>query len=172
MLKKKFIIGGKEREATWVGSPNGYYDIDGIAFDGHHVLWGFSYEPHNYLKESEISGEEYRKGGWIRFFRNGVQVYEDFCRETERAAIRILELSNKLMDIDWDKIKTGTKIYWRNIPAKIGHVILEQGAFIVEVDGAERFPDAVWAKEDWEKMEDPKSVKIDVLDKDIWWYRD
>lgn len=173
MLKKKFLIGKnkEEKEATWVDSPNGYYDVDGIPFNGHHVLWGFSYTPYTYLKESEISGEEYRKGGTIKFFRNSVQVYEDFCRETEGAAIRILELFNKLAYVDWEKVSSGTKIYWRNTPAKIDVIILEQGAFIVEVDGADRFPEAVWAKEDYEKMEDPRRVKIDVLDKDIWWYR-
>lgn len=171
---RKFTINGEEKEATWVDEKNGYrghWEVDGIEFDGHYELWGFSYEPNTYLKESELSREEWRKGGQIKFFRNGIQVYEDFCRETERAAIKVLELTNKLQEIDWSKIKEGTKIYWRNVPAIIGYVMLEQGCFMVSPDGVDGFPDNAFAQENWEKLEDPKNVKIGVLDPHIWWWR-
>lgn len=176
-MKKTFIINGKEKEAVWVerqGAWDAHWEIDGVKFDGHDVLWGFSYEPKTYLKESELSGDEWRKGGSIKFFRNGVQVYEQFCRESERAAINILELLSKLQEIDWDKVKEGTKIYWRNVPATIGYVMLEQGCFMVKPDetlNIHEFPDNLWAKENWEKLEDPKNVKISVLDPNIWWWR-
>lgn len=172
-MKKKFIIRGEEKEAVWVekqGEWPAHWEVDGVQFDGHNVLWGFSYKPSTYLKESELSGEEWRKGGSIKFFRNDIQVFEEFCREPERAAIRILELLGKLQDIDWDSLE-GRKIYWRETPAVVERVILEQGCMIVKVDGAERFPERIWADEDWQKLEDPTSVKIDVLDPHIWWFR-
>jgi len=174
MKNKSFIINGKEKEAVWVekqGEWGAHWEVDGEQFDGHFDLWSFSYEPKTYLKESELSGNEWRKGGSIKFLRNGIQVYEDFCREPERGAIKILELLSKLQDVDWDKVKEGTKIYWDNTPAKIGYVMLEQGCFMVEVDGVDRFPEPVWAEEEYEKYEDPKSVKISVLDPKIWWWR-
>lgn len=172
--KRTFLINGKEKEAVWVekqGHWDAHWEVGGVEFDGHFVLWGFSYEPKTYMKESELSGDEYRKGGTIKFFKDGIQVYEDFCRESERAAIRILDLLGKLQSIDWDKIKEGTKIFWRDTPAVIGYVMLEQGAFMVKVDGVERFPDPAWADEEWQKLEDPTEAKIDVLDPYIWWYR-
>lgn len=134
-------------------------------------MWGFSYEPYTYLKESELSGDEYRKGGTVCFFRNGVQVFEDFCREPNNAVFRIAGLLHKLMDLDWNMLTEGKKLYWRDTPCIIERVITEQGCLILKVDGAERFPDPVWADEDWQKLEDPTSVKVEILDPQIWWFR-
>ncbi|MEW6126705.1 MAG: hypothetical protein AB1757_06680 [Acidobacteriota bacterium] len=168
-------INGKEKELEWVekqGHWDAHYEVDGIPFNGHRILWSFSYEPYTYLKESELSGEEWRKGGTIHYFRNGEQVFEEFCREPDYASRRILTTLPKLMEFDWNKLVKGTKIYWRETPALIDYVMLDQGAFTVVVDGADRFPDHVWAKEDWEKLEDPTRVKIDIFDPHIWWWRD
>ena len=146
-------------------------EVDDINFDGHRVLWGFSYEPYTYLKESELSGKEWRKGGWVRFFRNGVRVYEDFCREPDNAVFRIASLLHRLQDLDWQSIKEGKKLYWKDTPCVIKSIILEQGSMILRVDGSERFPDMPGATEDWEKLEDPTEVKVDFLDPHIWWFR-
>ena len=163
--REKDLFGGSDERGNW------QEEVGGISFDGHRVLWGFSYEPHTYLKESELSGDEYRKGGWVRFYRNGVQVFEDFCREPDKAVFRVASLLYKLMDLDWNLIKEGTKMYWRDTPCIIERVITEQGALILKVDGAERFPDPIWADEEWEKLEDPTTVKVDLFDPHIWWFR-
>ncbi len=118
-----------------------------------------------------MSGDEWRKGGNIKFFKNNIQVFEDFCREPERAAIRILHLLPKLQEFNWDKLVKGEKIYWRNVPALVDYIMLEQGAFMVIPDGDYTFPNRLWDDEDWQKLEDPKNVKVDIFDKDIWWYR-
>ena len=167
-------VGGEKKKLNWVdrkGDYEGHYELNGENFDGHRVLWSFSYEPHTYLKESELSGDEWRKGGVIKYFKDGIQVYEQFCREPDYAPRKILETLPKLMEFDWDKLKEGTKIYYRDTPATVKYPILEQGSVIIEVDGAERFPDHAWADEDWQKLEDPKSVKDDIFSPFIWWYR-
>lgn len=164
--KEVDLYGGMDERGNW------REEVDGTDFDGHRVLWGFSYEPHTYLKESELSGEEWRKGGWVKFFRNGEKVFEDFCREPDHAVFRIASLLHKLMDLDWNKIKVGTKLYWKDTPCVIDYVCSDgQGAMVLKVDGAERFPDPVWADEDWQKLEDKKQVKVDFLDPHIWWFR-
>lgn len=141
-----------------------------VEFDGHLELWGFEYFPYNYMKESELSGDEYRKAGWIKFFRNRKQVYERFCREPGTATKLIPFLLMQLQDLDWDKVKEGTKIWYENQPAVIGHVMLDQGAFMIHPDGIEKFAEPAWYEED-DEFEDPTSLKIDVLDRHIWWYR-
>ena len=146
-------------------------EVDGINFDGHRVLWGFSYEPYTYLKESELSGEEWRKGGYVRFFKDGIQVFEDFCRKPDNAVFRIASLLYKLQELSWSDIKEGTKIYWRDTPCVIERVILGQGAMLLKAEEGHKFPNPVWAKEDWQKIEDPTEVKVDLLDPHIWWHR-
>ena len=141
------------------------------SFDGHHELWGFDYHPHNYMKESELSGDQYRKAGWIKFYRNRVQVYEQFCREPDVAVRLIPKLLMDLQSVDWSKVKEGTKIYYERTPAVIGHVMMDQGAFMIHPDGVDAFPDSIWAEEDYEKNEEPDSLKVDVLDPKIWWWR-
>jgi hypothetical protein len=170
----KIIIHGKERETTQVkheGHTQYAHEVDGINFDGHYVLWGFSYEPETYLKESELSGEEWRKGGTIRYFKNGIQVYEEFCREPHVAILKIGTTLLKLQEVQWDKLKEGEKIYWYETPAIIRRVITEQGAMIVVPEEGHTFPDPVWAEEEWQKLEDRKEVKIDIFDPHLWWWR-
>lgn len=142
-----------------------------IHFDWHRVLWGFGYESKTYLKESELSWDEYRKGGSVTFTRNWVQVYEQFCRTPERAVFVIAEILPKLQDFYWDKVKIGSKIYWRGIPAFISSIILEQWAIIIKAEEWYTFPDNPWAEEDWEKLEDNTSVKDDIISPSIYWFR-
>lgn len=173
MTNPKVFVRGEEKELTWVekqGDWGPHYELNGDPFDGHRVMWAFSYEPNNYLKESELSGDEWRKGGSIKYFRNGIQVFEEFCREPHQATIQILHMLPKLQDFDWDKLVKGTKLYWCDIPALVDYVMLDQGAFTVIPDGDFVFPDHPWS-ENWEKLEDPKNVKIDIFDKNIYWYR-
>lgn len=168
------IIGKNTKDLDWKdkeGDYQAHHEVDGIPFDGHRVLWGFSYEPETYLKESEISGDEWRQGGTIRYFRNKVQVFEVFCRTPENAIPRLQTTLWKLQEIDWDSLVVGRKLYWRDTPAVIEYVIMEQGCIVVKPDGVEKFPDHIWDDEEWMKLEDPKSVKIELIDPHIWWFR-
>ena len=177
----KVIIGDKKwekeeeielKEVNYGGKDMRWF-IGDTEFDGHHFLWGFEYFPTTYLKSSSLSGDEYRKGGEIRIFRNRKQVYSEFCRETHNAILRIGKLMLDLEGLDFEKIKTGEKIYWRDTPAIISNIMWEQGTMMVEVaEPAENFPEAIWAKEECEKLEDKKEVKVSFLDPNIWWFRD
>lgn len=174
MKTQLFKINGENKVAVWVekqGDWQAHWEVDGIPFDGHRDMWSFSYQPETYLKESELSGDEWRKGGTIKYFRNDIQVYEQFCRKPSYAPQRILETLPKLMEVNWDKVCGGTKIYYDNTPAKIDHVMLDQGAFMVEVDGAERFPQTPYDREEDDDHEDPRRIKVDVLSPKIWWWR-
>ena len=167
------LRGGRKVKIKYDYDRRTYVAEDGTDFDGHFVRWDFSYTSETYLKESELSGDEYRKGGMIRYFKDGVQVYEDFCRDPYHASILVTQTLPKLQQVDWDKVKEGKKLYYENTPCKIGSVFMDQGAFMVEVDGADRFPKKPYDIEegDMEDYEDPKRLKVDVLSTGIWWWR-
>ena len=77
----KVNINNQEKELVGVGEGQDYhFEVDDINFDGHRVLWSFGYESKTYLKESELSGDEWRKGGHMWIKRNGVSVFKEFCR--------------------------------------------------------------------------------------------
>lgn len=139
-------------------------------FDGHHTLWGFEFFPTTYLKSSGLSGDEYRKGGEIRYLKNRELCYIEFCRDPKIAALKIGTTLLKLMDFDWNCYKEGTKLYWKDTPAVVKLLIPHQGALVLRVDGAERFPDRA-DEEDWAKLENPTEVKVDIFDPHIYWYR-
>lgn len=175
MSKVEVLINGQKKELTWVerqGEWPAHYELNGEPFDGHRVLWSFAYEPYTYLKESELSGDEWRKGGTIKIFRNGEQVYKEFCRDPQNAASRMWGILAKCMDFDWEGLKEGRQIWWRETPAIITRLLLDQGAIIVDAVPGHTFPDRPWDKEDWEKLEDNTSVKLDIFDKNIWWWRE
>lgn len=41
----------------------GRHEKNGIDFAGHFLEWKLEYTPKTYLKESHLSGDEWRKGG-------------------------------------------------------------------------------------------------------------
>lgn len=174
-------INGKEKELTWVdkqGDWQGHHEVDGVPFDGHRQLWGFSYEPKTYLKESEISGDQWRKGGSIKIFKDNVQVAEEFCREPLSAASRMYGLLIKYMDFDWEKVKVGAKVYYSDEPAIIKYVFLDQGCVVLEPDGFEEFRKPAYQVEDEKNPsgmdytgERRDHIKIEILSDRIWWWR-
>ena len=174
----KVKIGKNEKELDWKGEGERYHaEVDGIEFDGHRVLWAFSYEPETYLKESELSGDEWRKGGYSRIFRNGVCVWESFCRESDKAIFQISGVLYQLMDFgNWDSLKEGHKLYYMETPAVIERV-LENGEIIVGIeDKKDEFP--MWAYQIEEAKEDgyvdrdwSTQAKVHVLDERLWWWR-
>lgn len=176
---KKVIIGDAKWEKTEeielkevnYGNKDMRWFVGDTEFDGHHTLWGFEYFPTTYLKSSGLSGDEYRKGGEIRYFKDRKQCYSEFCREPERAIRLIMETLPKLRDLDWDKIKVGYKLYWENQPAVISMVLEEQGCIVIKADGIEHFAERPWVKEDHEKFENSSEVKIEIIDPKIWWWR-
>lgn len=141
-------------------------------FDGHYVLWGFQYFPTTYLKSSGLSGDEWRKGGEIRYFLNRKQVFSEFCRTPEGAALRIGKTLQQLMDFPWDVLRVGNKVWYQRTPAVIKMVLEDQGCVILETEDGSNFPDAVWHRKETGAMgEGEETVKVEILDQNVYWYR-
>lgn len=175
----KVILGeGNKREADLISvtqkEPHRhYFEADGEDFNGHRVLWSFSYEPYTYLKESELSGDEWRKGGTIRIFKDGVCMCHEFCREPLNAASRMWHLLVECMEGHWDLIKVGRKIYHGGTPSVIDS-ICDDGEIIVRTENGEPYRIYGHVLEDeknGEKSEWHDRDRIHYTDKRIYWWR-
>lgn len=141
-------------------------------FDGHHTLWGFEYFPTTYLKTSGLSGDEWRKGGEIRYLRDRKQVFSEFCREPTTAALKIGQTLLKLMDFNWDNLKEGQKVWFERTPAIIKYIHEEQGCVSLITEDGSDFPNAVWHKEDDDALgEREDMLKVEILSESLYWYR-
>lgn len=160
----------ESREVPWGGKHREF--IGETEFDGHYVLWGFEYFPTTYLKSSGLSGDEYRKGGEIRYFRNRKQVFTEFCREPHIAVLLIGKtLLNLQENVPWDKLKVGEKVWYERTPAVIDMVLEEQGCVVLKTEDGSNFPNPVWYKEDDGYGEREKTVKVEITDPHLYWYR-
>lgn len=176
---KKVIIGDNEhtreenleyKEVDY-GGKNHRFFIGDTEFAGHHTLWGFEYFPTTYLKSSELSGDEYRKGGEIRYFRDRKQCFSEFCREPTTAALKIGETLLKLMDFNWDLLKVGQKVWFERTPAVVYMILEDQGCVLLKTEDGSNFPDAVWKDSDSDLGEREDTVKIEILSSMLYWYR-
>lgn len=159
------------KEVEWANDKTRAF-IEDTEFDGHYVLWGFEYFPTTYLKCSGLSGNEWRKGGEIRYFRNRKQVYSEFCREPLIANNIIGGTLLKLQEFNWDNYKVGQKVWYRELPCVVTMLCEGQGAVILEREDKKDFPNAVWHDESCGSMgESENHVKVDVINSDVYWYR-
>jgi len=180
MYRNKVIIGDGEcqkevdveyKKPEWANGETRAF-VGDTEFDGHYVLWGFEYFPTTYLKSSELSGDEYRKGGEIRYFRNRKQVYSDFCREPLVAHNLIGATLIKLMNFDWDNLVVEKKVWYRELPCVVKYIIEEQGCVILEREDKKCFPNEVWLDEGCGSMgEGEYTVKVEIISDSIYWYR-
>ena len=160
------------------GMVSGEYvqEVDDINFDGHRTLWSFNYEPKTYLKESELSGDEWRKGGTVKIFRNGVCVFNEFCRTAERANYLVQVNLPKLQGFDFEYFKVGRKIYNHDWPCVI-ESICDDGEFICKTEDGSDIPwahkiesikngEATESDFDWKDTD-----RVHILSEHIWWFR-
>jgi hypothetical protein len=170
--EKKIQIDYKEVEYLEPRKEKRWH-VGDVEFDGHHTLWGFEYFPTTYLKSSGLSGDEYRKGGEIRYFRDRKQVYSEFCREPLLASNKIGATLLKLMDFDWNSLGIGKKVWYRELPCVVTMIIEEQGCVILERENKKDFPNDVWHKEeqDGDMGKGKSTVKVDVIQDPVFWYR-
>jgi hypothetical protein len=160
-------------------SDNHHYALmDGkpMEFDGHRILISVSIESENYLKESELSGNQIRKGGTGRIFADGLQVFEFFFRDPQWALLHAHHLIGELREhssgwmIAKERAKLkGRKVFYREHPAIIQSLIVDQGCLILTADG-EKFPKPAYA-DDENAYEPEREVKIEVNSPHIWWWR-
>jgi len=180
MSKHEVIIGDAQwekkenlelKEVNYGGKDLRWF-LGETEFDGHHTLWGFEYFPTTYLKSSGLSGDEYRKGGEIRYFRNRKQCFSEFCREPNIAALKIGATLLKLQDFNWDNLKIGTKVWFERTPAVVKMILEDQGCVVLETEDGADFPNAVWHDaEDGAMGERQKTVKVEILADNLYWYR-
>lgn len=142
------------------------------GFDGHRVAWKIEIETSNYLKESELSGEEVRKGGSLRIWKDGVQVADEFFREVPAALRKAERLLTEISEhwphgepSEW----VGRKVYYREIPAVIEYVILDQGCVVVKAEQGV-FPPHPYEREDG-RSEAEATAKVEIASPHIWWWR-
>lgn len=176
-MKTKLVnIRGNVKEAVWVEKQGGWeahWEVDGEPWNGHNVLWSFSFEPYTYLKESELSGDEWRKGGSIKIFRDKVCVMNEFHRDPATAAIRAHSMLAKCMGLDWEQVVPGRKIYYKDYPAVIDSLCDDGEILLRTADGSE-FPLWAFQKEDENEAKNrdwTTTTRVHATDKGIWWWR-
>jgi hypothetical protein len=128
----------------------GHHEIDGIGFSGHFLEWKLEYVPETYLKESELSGDEWRKGGYVRIYLNGDCVLEEFCREPERALMLLSKGLHELQCFfegygvqigDWQKDLVNKKVRHGSIPSTVIRYVGNGEVIIKRDDGKDFLPD-------------------------------
>lgn len=148
------------------------------GFDGHRILIGVNLQSSNYLKESYLSGDQVRKGGSCEILADGEVVYEFFHRDPQWALIRahglIGELgehpSGWLIKEEREKL-VGRKVFYREIPAIIESLIVGQGCLMIRTESGEPFPLPVYRDDDDGNDDGEATVKAEVTDSNIWWFR-
>lgn len=145
------------------------------GFDGYRIRTKVEIEEFNYMKESELSGNEIRKGGSCKIYFDDICCWEFFHRNAQEACLEARQIIRELSEhpSEWS-IKSsraalvGRKVYYRDQPAIIESLITSQGCVILIPEGIAEFRPPLWDKE----RDDVDSVKCDVLDKSIWWFRE
>jgi len=169
-------------ENTYARTPDG----EVFAFSGHAVLVDVIFESYNYLKESDWSGDEIRKGGCavISFDRHPVYgfFYRDILDAMRRAAFFIPLLQEHATSYELrtnPQAIIGRRVYYRNTPAIVTDLDLEQGEICIQSDPPERmFPLMAHEVEEIatgdrkpEDIERHSAAWLDLLDEAIWWHR-
>jgi len=159
---------------------------DGIDFDGHFNEWKFEYIPKTYLKESELSGDEWRKGGSVKIYINGDCVLDEFCRTEENAVVLVSKHLYELKCFfetflgvdkgDWKKSIVGMKVYHSGVPS-IVESYLGDGEIILKTEDGE--PYKIYGSKLEDMKESPDHYEDEWNDKDrvhitdtrIFWWR-
>lgn len=161
------------------------HEINGVNFDGHFLEWKFEYLPKTYLKESEYSGDEYRKGGKAKIYLNGECVYNGFCRTEDMAVVLISKHLHELkcyfevygVQIDeWKEKLVGKKVYHAGVPSIVERYCGDGEVLLRTEDGN---PYQIYGHKLEEQKEDPEHFEDEWKDKDrvhitdsrIYWWR-
>ena len=145
-------------------------------FDGHRIQTDVRIQTYNYMKESELSGSEIRRGGTVTICLNNFQVYEFFFRQPEDALLRARNILFELYEhpvqawrSDERERWVGKPVFYRDHPCHIKYFIWDQGCVLLETDDGKSFPSPAWDDERW--SETSSTLKDDILSPHIWWWR-
>ena len=135
--------------------------------------WGLEYQPTHYLK-TKWNEPEIRRGRKLIITRNGEPFYDGIMTFHQAVAYvkdgLLDEHPLSLNERDFDKKCIGRKVWWRSEPAVITRYVKGQACVILKPDGIKNFTvPAEFAKEPYYYEED---VKVNIFDKNIWWFRE
>lgn len=137
------------------------------------------YNPQTYLKESELSGDEWRKGGEVKIYLNGDCVLNEFCREPERALMLLAKGLHELqchfgvfgVQIDsWKEELIGKKVYYCGIPSTVVRYAGEGQVIVKRDDGKDYRPDVYPSLMNEEENEWEDEDIVHLTDKRINWH--
>lgn len=160
----------------------GRHEKSGIDFDGHFLEWKLEYIPKTYLKESEISGEQWRKGGAVKIYLNDDCVLNEFCRTPERALMLLSKGLHELqchfevfgVQIDiWKEELIGKKIRHGGIPATVLRYCGDGEIIVHRDDGKDFTPDLYPSLVDKDGHYDTEwgtDDRVHITDKRINWH--
>lgn len=137
------------------------------------ALWGYRYEPYNYIKNKWGESECFACHKYI-ITRNGEDFY-DGCHGIEDVLQKIKRLKEHPIQFDlihWKDEVIGTKVWYRSQPGIIESWIDKQACVIIEPDGIERFDVPAEFRDEDSIMFDDDFIKADVFDPNIYWFRD
>jgi len=145
------------------------------GFSGHRKLFKIEIEEYNYLKQSELSGDEIRKGGCVKLYCNGICCFEEFVRSYERG----YEIVNRFIDdmeMNWNwypnklQKQIGKIIGYHEQLFKIRSFIVSQGCMMLEtLDGTPR-KKFLWEDNDDYDVDKNEDIKVSITGKDITWH--
>lgn len=156
---------------------NSYVRLDDkniYPFDGHRRCFSIHIDESNYLKESQISGDQVRKTCEVKVFINSKQCFEGHHRNYEGAYKKAQRFIESIEMLDWYPFNTqkviGKVIGYKEQLFKIESVIIDQGCMIlVTLDGEKRKPFLWEDREDYENDTDD-SIKVEVNCPHITWF--
>lgn len=140
------------------------------------VMWGINFNPHHYVR-SKWDETEMRYSGAVTITRNGEDFYT-LCGGMnygiDKARVLISEIEEHPLgfnEIDYEKNIIGRKVWWRSQPAVITMWMKGQACVILVPDGIDEFE--IPNEHLYDPYEDEnKSIKTEVFDKHIYWFRD
>jgi hypothetical protein len=155
-----------------------------VAFDGHRTPIKIEIEEYNYMKESELSGDEVRKMCRSKIWINGKVARANDGPRTAKAHLRLVE--RQLLELfdgqpsvwhDGEAL-IGRKIYYGRIPATIVRIDVEDAELHIEPVEGQTFDPSAYAIEegpqgvaDW--LDDyGTGMRIKDSDPHIWWWRE
>ena len=166
----------RQDNSIYARSPSGQIE----SFDGHRLCWRIEVEESNYLKESELSGDEIRKGGSYKLFVDGECIFDGFCRSVESGIKMASAKKDALCEVaggDWLRATTrqkmiGRPIFYHGVPAVITSLIVDQGCVIIKAAEGHELSPPVYEEDpdDW-RPDHSDGVKDDVTSPHIWWWR-
>lgn len=147
------------------------------GFDGHRLPFKIEIEESNYLKSSEMSGDEIRKSCTGKLSLNGVVIFEGGGRTYDRAFKNIQNFIDSMEEKwSWYPFKLdewkGKIIKYEGQLFRIQSFIVSQGCMIlVTPDGKPRLPFAYEQEEVEEgNFDGVETLKVEVNSDKIWWY--